>query len=406
MTRKTAYPFRRSVPCRHRLPRRARRGLGALATVMLLAGLLSAVAMSWQLAVADERIRGHARHLAEAVASEGYALHHWLHAERLDGTLTAIPAEGTARRLTAAERTDLAAHSATATWRRSVADATRPVLPRGWEIVHVVGAAGGTVGGVVVLRPSADVVAAPAWNAVRQALDVTLGISDDGAAALAANALAGTTPAWNATRDRAVPAARLSRLDDRALLREVHEGHAALPMAADLFMGGNDAGGVGRLQAVRGTIPQITGACPGEPAGTLCADDPVLRATLEVEDAATLSVATAEDVTVSGAVNGITRIRTGDMTVTGGVTTPVLTACTDAGADLCGGGDLDIENGTGTPDWTQASIFGDTVIRNGQRLTGVTRTFASTGIFGTLAGALTVRGCLRVTRPFIHGAGC
>lgn len=373
---------------------------------MLLAGLLATAAMSLQLAMADERIRGHARHLAEAVAAEGYGLHHWLHEERIGGTLTAVPAEGTARTLTAAERADLAAHSATAAWRRSVADATRPVLPRGWEIVHLVGTTGGTAGGVVVLRPSNATFNAPAWDAVRQALDVTLGASEAGAAALAAGALTGATPAWNAARDRAVPASRLSRLDDDAVLRELHQGHAGLSMATALLMDGNDLDGVRRLEGVRGTMPEITGACPGEPPDTLCADDPVLGSTLEVADASTLSTATAEDVTVTGDVNGITRIRTGDATVSGGVTTPVLTACADAEADLCGGGDLDIEGGTGTPDWTQASIFGDTIIRDGNRLTGVTRTIASTGIFGTLTGALTVSGCLRVANPFIHGSGC
>ena len=406
MTQAPAHPLRLSGSRRPGLPRRARRGLGALATVMLLAGLLATAAMSLQLAMAAERIRGHARHLAEAVAAEGYGLHHWLHGERSGGTLAAIPAEGTARTLTAAERTDLAAHSATAAWRRSVADATRPVLPRGWEIVHLVGTTGGTAGGVVVLRPSNATVSAPAWDAVRQALDVTLGASEAGAAALAAGALAGATPAWNAARDRAVPASRLSRLDDDAVLRQLHQGHAGLTMTTALLMDGNDLDGVRRLEGVRGTMPEITGACPGEPPDTLCADDPVLGSTLEVADASTLSTATAEDVTVTGDVNGITRIRTGDATVSGGVTTPVLTACADTEADLCGGGDLDIEGGTGTPDWTQASIFGDTVIRDGNRLLGVTRTIASTGIFGQLTGALTVSGCLRVANPFIHGVGC
>ena len=402
MTQAPAHPLRLSRSRRPGLPRRARRGLGGLATVMLLAGLLATAAMSLQLAMADERIRGHARHLAEAVAAEGYGLHHWLHEERIGGTLTAVPAEGTARTLTAAERADLAAHSATAAWRRSVADATRPVLPRGWEIVHLVGTTGGTAGGVVVLRPSNATFNAPTWDAVRQALDVTLGASEAGASALAARALA----TWNVARDRAVPAARLSRLDDDAVLRELHQGHAGLSMATALLMDGNDLDGVRRLEGVRGTMPEITGTCPGEPPDTLCADDPVLGSTLEVADASTLSTATAEDVTVTGDVNGITRIRTGDATVSGGMTTPVLTACADADADLCGGGDLDIEGGTGTPDWTQASIFGDTIIRDGNRLTGVTRTIASTGIFGTLTGALTVSGCLRVANPFIHGSGC
>ena len=112
-------------------PRRARRGLGTLAAAVLVTSIIATAMAAWQVAVAAERIRGHARHLAEAVAAEGYGLHHWLHAERIAGTVTA-PAEGTARALTAAEEGRLAAHSATAAWRRSIADPTRPVLPRGW----------------------------------------------------------------------------------------------------------------------------------------------------------------------------------------------------------------------------------------------------------------------------------
>ena len=381
---------------------------------MLLAAFLATAAMSWQLAVTDDRIRGHARHLAEAVAAEGYGLHHWLHGERTGGTLGAVPAEGTARTLTAAERADLAAHSATAVWRRSAADATRPVLPRGWQIVHLIGTTGGTAGGVVVLRPSNGTVSAPAWDALRQALDVTLDASGAGAEALAASALAGATPAWNAARDRAVPASRLSRLNDDAVLRQLHQGHAGAAMATALVMDGNDLAGVRRLEAERGAVPEITGACPGQPPDTLCADDPLLGSTLAVAGESTLSTAAALSVTATGALtltgavdDERPLVRTGAAAVSGGVTTPFLTACADAAADLCGGGDLDIEGGTGAPSWTQASIFGDTVIRGGSRLTGVTLTEAETGVFGQLTSALTVRECLRVTAPFIHhGGGC
>ena len=93
MTHAPAHTLRLSRSRRPGLPRRARRGLGALATVMLIAGLLATVAVRLQLAMADERVRGHARHLAEAVAAEGYGLHHWLHAERIAGTVPA-PARG------------------------------------------------------------------------------------------------------------------------------------------------------------------------------------------------------------------------------------------------------------------------------------------------------------------------
>ena len=373
---------------------------------MLAAGLAVTVVAGWQVAMAAERIRGHARHLAEAVAAEGYALHHWLHGERAGGTLGNVPAEGAARALTAAERTGLAAHSATARWRRTAADATRPVLPRGWEIVHLVGTAGGMPDGVVVLRAGNAAVAEPTWGAAWQALDVTLGESEAAAAAFAAIALAGVTPAWDAARDRAVAASRLSRLDADAVLREVHAGHPRLPMATDLLMGRNDVGGVGTMEGEDGRIPRIVGACLGAPPGTLCADNPDVAGRFDVQDAATLSVATAAEVTVTRDVNGITRVRTADATVSGTVAAPEMAACADAEADLCNGGEFDLESGTGTPQWTQASIFGDTIIRDGNSLTGVTRVESRTGIFGTLTGAITVRGCLRSTNPFIHGRGC
>ena len=370
----------------------------------MVSGLLAIAMATWQVAVAAERIRGHARHLAEAVAAEGYALHHWLHDERVAGTVTS-PADDTARALTTAEEGRFAVHSATARWRRTAADATRPVLPRGWEIVHLVGAAGDLADGVLVLRPSDDTVALATWDAIRQALDVTLGTEDDGAAALATNALSGSaTDDYDADRDRAVPASRFARLDTGAVLRELHAGHARLPMETGIAMGGNNLAGIALLDAETGTIPEITGSCTGT---TLCAESLDLAAALTAADDATLDIATAADVEIAGDVSSLSaHWRTQDASVTGTVTTPVLTACADADADLCSGGDLDLEAGSGTPDWTEAAIFGDVVIRVGNRLTGVKRTTASTGVFGALAGALTVSGCLRVVSPFKHGAGC
>ena len=384
-------------------PRRARRGVGTLTAVMLVAGIAAVALASWQMATAAERLRGHARHLAETVSAEGFGLHHWLHAERIAGTLAAPP-EGQARQLTNAERGRLASHAAVARWRRSAADATRPVLPRGWEIVHLIGTAGGLPDGVLVLRPSNELVTLPTWDATRQALDVTFGTAEDGAAALATIALAvSPLDAYDAARDRAVPASRFARLDTDAVLRELHAGHARLAMRTAIEMDRNDLAGVALLSGQRGRIPRIDGTCTGT---TLCAGSLDLGDVLLANNGATLDTATADDVTITGNVTGITRMRTGDTTVAGTVTTPVLTSCADAEADLCGGGDLDLETGSGTPNWTTAAIFGDTVIRNGNRLTGVSAVTARTGIFGTLTGALTLRGCLRSVNPFIHGAGC
>ena len=399
---------------RIRHPRRARRGLAALGAVMVLAGLAATLVTGWQVAMAGERIRGAAGQLSSAVAAEGYGLHHWLHEERTDPPVTpamTFPAEGTARALTAAEAGRLAAHSATARWRRTAADATVPVMPRGWRIVHLVGTAGDHADGVLVLRPSDDLVASPAWGAVRRALDVTLGASEAGAVTLAAAVVVG----WDDDRDRAFLASRFARLDRDAVLREDHAGHPRRTMEADVLMGGNDLGGVARLQAERATIPRIDGDCrpPDPPPGTLitdtlCAGSLALSDTLTANARATISAAAAQDVNVTRDVTAITWIRTGDLVVSGMVTTPAVTACADPDADICGGGDLDLEVGTGTPDWTEAAIFGDVVIRNGNRLTGVTRTTGGIGVFGTLGnGTLNVGGCMRSVYPFIHhGGGC
>ena len=398
MTPSLASPRRRAP-----VPRRTRRGLGALMASLLAAGLLAALAAAWQAGVAAERVRGHARLLAAAAAAEGHALHHWLHDARTSGTLANVPAEGTARTLTAAERAALAAHAATAPWRRSLADATRPVLPRGWEIVHLVGrTAGAPPDGVLALRPSAGVASAPAWAALRRALDVTAGPSDGAAAARAA----GTLAAWDPDRDRALAASRFARLDTGAVLRQDHAGHPRLPMEAAVRMGGGDVDGVAALESGRAGIPRISGACPGAAAGTLCTAGAVLRGPLAVRGGAALSAAASGPVAVAGAVTGIARIRTRDAAVSGTVTASELTACADAGADLCGGGGLDVRDATGAPDWARAAIFGDVVIRGGDRLDGVTRVTAGTGVLGAAEGALTVRGCLRVAAPFVHGAGC
>lgn len=396
--------------CRRPFPRRSRRGFGALLFVSLLASMAVSIALLWQAGLAGERLRGHARHLAEAVAAEGYGMHHWLHAERT-GTPPGVtaPPVGQARALTPAERIRLAGHSAVAPWRRYRTDATRPILPRGWEIVHLVGRTGDLADGVLVLRPSAAVVALPTWEASRQALDLVLGARTDDAAALATFALAASPlDNYDADRDRAVLASRFARLDTDAVLRETHAGHAVSPMETGVLMGGNDVADVRLLAGRTGEIPVIAGTCAVAPQpDTLCAESLDLASTLTARARTTLSGATAEDVTVAGAVTGIGRIRTRDAVVSGPVTTTVLAACADPDADLCGGGDLDIEAGAGTPNWTEAAIFGDTVIRNGNQLVGVTQTTGAQGVFGTVTGALTVVDCLRSVNPFIHfGGGC
>ena len=363
MSGRIPYP-RRACRC----PRSGRRGLTALTAVLLLAGLLAMAVANWQIGLATERLPGQARHLAGVVEAEGYGLHHWLHAERIAGTVTA-PA--TPRTLTAAERTRLSNHSAVADWRRSATDRTRVLLPRGWEIVHLIGAPDGRLpDGVVILRPSNALVAEPTWAATQEALDVLLGMDTGGIAeGLATTALATSATPFDATRDRAVRASRLARLDTRAVLRERHAGHTVLPMEADLDAGGNDLADIGALNANSGQLPTLTGACPGQPANTLCAASLGLDAGLTARDDTSLGPLAARNTNLTGTTAVSGPVRAGGVDVSGTVTTVDLTACADATVDLCGGGDLDIEAATGTPDWTEAAIFGDVIIRDGNRLT-------------------------------------
>ena len=387
-------------------PRRARRGAAALLAVLLLTGLLSALMVSWQVSRAEERLRGQARHLAEVVAAEGYALHHWLHEAR-NGSGFNAPAEGTARVLTTTgsnpEAARLADHSATTPWRRSSTDSHRVILPRGWEIGHLVGRATGAdlPDGIVVLRPSDDMVNAPGWERMDRALDVLLGGGSDAADTLAAAALSD----FDAARDRAVPASPLSRLDGTAVLRDRHAGTAQPVMQTDIVLRGGDLLGAKRIEAEYGLIPRITGTCAGPTA--LCATR-VTSDRLDVTGATSFAGLSLQSLNRAGDLAGITRLGAGTVAVTGSLTTPELTACKDPSADLCGGGDLDLEDATGTPDWTRAAIFGDVTIRDGNRITGVTRTTAQTGLFGSITGGpvLDVGDCLRSVTPFVYGAGC
>ena len=71
---------------------------------------------------------------------------------------------------------------------------------------------------------------------------------------------------------------------------------------------------------------------------------------------------------------------------------------------------------TGTPDWDDASIFGDVIIRDGNQLVGITTTdvfpdtvrgLPANAFFEDLAAQnLTVRGCFRSANPFVFGARC
>ena len=280
------------------------------------------------------------------------------------------------------------------------------LLPRGWQMVHLVGLAQGEdlPDGILVLRPDNDIVNRPTWGASQQALDVVLGSGTDPAAADLATA-AGI--GYNATHDRAYFASRFARLDTDAVLRQRHAGHVILPMAANLDLGRHNLENVNALRAQTGQIPEITGAC-ADPAGALCATTLTASAEVTVRGGATLGTLEATDVTITGDVTVTDWIRAVDVEITDTLTTPDLTACANPEGDLCRGGDLDLEAATGTPVWNEATIFGNVIIRDSNQLTGVTTTRAARGIFGEITGApvLTVRGCFRSVTPFVYGARC
>ena len=390
------------------LPRRDRRGVSALSMVMMLAALMTPMILSWQIALAEARMRGQAQYLAQAVAAQGYGLHHWLHAART-ATPPEIATPTPPRRLSAAERRALATHRATAGWRRAPEDPTRVLLPRGWQIIPLVGSAGGDLpDGVVVLRASDEVATHPIWpglnRALDRALDLLLEEGDGSALSIASTALGDFDP----DRDRAMLASRTARLDSTAVLRERHAGHPRTTMATDINLGGHEVLNVNRFEAQTGVLPEMTGSGITGIGGVLRTGPLEAQAGFVVAGSAAAGTLTADTTTLAGQGTGIDRIKAGTVTARGTLSTPDLTACATPGADLCGGGALDLRAATGTPDWTRATVFGDVVIRDGNRLVGVTTTHATTGIFNQVGPApvLDVEGCFRSVTPFVHGAGC
>ena len=377
-----------------RCPRADRRGLAALSGAVLASAVLLTMLATWQLGQARVRLEGMARHLATTVEAEGYALHHWLHAAQ--GSLTPPPAAGTARTLSEAETTELFPYAAP--WRR---DGGRMVSLRGWEIVPLAGAGGR---GVIVLRPSRDVTGSPIWKGLQAALDVRLGGSD--ATDEARMALASTTDPFDPDEDRAFFASNFARLESDALLRQAHAGQSAQAMAAALDMGGHKITGAGVLTVGQSAdIRTVTG--PVSLTGSLSANR------LNARDASDLeSMAASGQMTVRTDVTGLTSLRTEEMRISGetrieNADDPVrLSACADAEADLCGGGDLDVTGASGVPDWSMVTIFGDVSIRDGNDLTDVAEATVGSAIFEEVTGDLDVTGCLRVSSPFLYGENC
>ncbi len=350
-----------------RPPRRARRGLAALAGALLAATVLSTLWTAVRIAEARARIAGLAGLVVETAAAEGYGLHHWLHTAR--GGLTSPPAEGAARPLDAAETARLEAHAAHQPW---------VTPPRGWAVTPLLSMPPGQAGdalphGLLVIRPPA---AAPAalLDAVATHLAAEAGGTD--AMRLAATA-AGVDPA----RDLAVMAWRFGRIDRRAVLRARRAGHAGTPMLAPLDMDGRDIADAGRISASRAVTDAITG--PTTVAAALRTDR------LEATSARARGGLRVVGPAVASGTMAVPAAAVPDLVSSGTLTGGAAIVSRRAGGGTDG---LDLSSGAGPIAWDRVLVFGAarlTALR-GPSLT-VT---AGGGVLGSAtAGALTVGSC-------------
>ena len=256
-------PVRRARAARRKQARRARRGMAALLLTMLLAAVLGATALAWEIGVARDRIAGQAALLAEAVAAEGYALHHWLH----NNPPVPPPPGGSARVLTGVENTGLENHAAFAPYWR---------LARGWEVTRLMGlpqgaVAGTRIHGILVLHPPPLPLGASdrlreEMELRREEVELRLGAASRGGAAglLADTALGFTLDA----RDIAVLAVAFARIDPTVVLRSQRAGFAPPQMADTLDLDGNNLIGAGEIEVGIARLPPLRPLAPalGTPA--------------------------------------------------------------------------------------------------------------------------------------------
>ena len=372
-----AVPVRPARAARRKQARRARRGMAALLLTMVLAAVLGAAALAWEIGLARDRIAGQAALLAEAVAAEGYALHHWMHnwQDNPPPGSTPPPPRGFARELTVAETDLLEDHAASAPFWR---------LARGWEVTRLMGLAQGAVAGtrihgILVLRAPPG-----APELLRQEVGLRLGAAPPppplaplppapacGAAVCrAAGLLADTAPTFTLidVRDIALPAFAFARIDPTVVLRSQRAGFAPPQMADNLDMGGNNLIGAGEIEVGTTRLPPLrppapalgTPAIPIELTGGLDISDD-LTATGSPTTLATLDVGgrfVAADILNADHVRGNGVRITGRLTVRA-----ALVACAARPDGTCNGGSLDFSAGTGLgARWSRLLVFGNVEI--------------------------------------------
>ena len=261
----------------HHVPRHARRGLSALAMMLLISTVVGSVLVSWQVTQARAALEGRAQVFVEIVDARALALHHWLHAAR-DAPGFTNPATGMARQLSSVETRALADHPSSAPWLGRL---------RGWQIVPLVAMPHGQHGvpvphGIIVLRP--DPAAPPDPRdilAVRTAID--------NQASAAARILAATDLSLD-PQDLAVFAWSYADLDDRFVLRSRRAGHAPPLMRGDLDLEGNALEGVGALEEVGALdvagdlgVANLTATGSGDIRDSLTLDHETVRAWIDTD---------------------------------------------------------------------------------------------------------------------------
>ena len=426
------------------------------------------IILSWQTGVARARFEGYMRHLAEAVSAESYSLHHYLYDQAsLFNMISCLPPldpldppvkPPCGRAFSTSENMNLANHYSMALWRRTGAD-SRILLPKGWSIVHLVGDTGDNVvhnsnndniifDGVVVLRPSDDIVNGPVWNSIIRSINEKISsrrATDETDLAVIIAESANIN--FNRSRDTAVLASQFSRLDNNALLRSPHPGHPALPMQTSINMNNRSIINMNLDQKssfiqkadIDDIYPNVnTGLIANniEITGDLIikapdptdsrqyyledpntdTDSPLLPQSVTVLsspcdpnnppcDSSTVTV--TDKVTVSGSIHA------SDIEISGTSIIANMTACIDPQEDLCDGGELEILDLKDGSSLSNVQVFATTTVDPSvidppsTEDSTITTIRALTGVIDEIEqGQMTVNGCFRSVTPYAYGARC
>ena len=434
------------------MPRRSRRGITALMSVLFLSVIISFTLSSWQLEESRRRMNGELRHLTQVIEAEGYGLHHWLDEKAMDVN-TICPGEALpcARALTAAELTELAAHDTIASWSRirdpdnaDVNNRNAILMAKDWHIVHLLVNTGqGLTDGIVVLRADDKLVSelsSEALEKIMKRFDAFVD-SDTGVAAKAAAKvlkLYDNDPndefdpekdIFNSSRDRAVLSSRFARIDYDAVLQRPQAGHPILPIRWPFNMNENDILNVDGINAISLLLGQYQPRTDGKITGTYDHDNDVTTDAILVMDNFTfkynpdlgirkftvegvmnagdvdlvennfmapnkniekLSPSNKVDITDKVIVSGDMHTETADIKKTTKVSGFSVCEKDTVNPDLCSGGDLDMLSIAPGQSLSDVHVFGTTEAKDS---------------VGNLI-SLEVNDCFRSANPLVTGGRC